>query len=141
MSTHGGGSIICNASVAGLRARAGSSPYSASKAGVISLVQTAASQLQGTRVRVNAVCPGLIDTDMTRGVFDRARERGVLEDVERLGALHRRGLPDEVAGTVLFLASEDSSFVNGQAIAVCGGFSSTHPFVGMGTPLRTVKDG
>src|ERR1700687_6094806 len=59
------GSIICTASVAGLRANAGGNPYSASKAGVISLAQTAANSLYGTGVRVNAICPGLIETGMT----------------------------------------------------------------------------
>ena len=60
------GSIICTASVAGLRSGAGGSPYSASKAGVVSLVQTTAYQLSGSGVRINAICPGLIETGMTR---------------------------------------------------------------------------
>ena len=67
------GSIICTASVAGLRSGAGGMPYSASKAGVISLVQTAANQLAGSGVRVNAICPGLIETGMTRPIFEQAR--------------------------------------------------------------------
>src|SRR5512138_1003849 len=70
------GSIICTASVAGLRSGAGGSPYSASKAGVISLVQTSANQLAGTNVRVNAICPGLTETGMTKPMFDLARARG-----------------------------------------------------------------
>src|ERR1700722_14853875 len=70
------GSIICTASVAGLRSGAGGLPYSASKAGVISLVQTAANQLTGTGVRINAICPGLIETGMTRPIFEQARARG-----------------------------------------------------------------
>src|ERR1700675_3030538 len=70
------GSIICTASVAGLRSGAGGIPYSASKAGVVSLVQTVAYQLTGTGVRINAICPGLIETGMTRPMFERARERG-----------------------------------------------------------------
>ncbi len=70
------GSIICTASVAGLRSGAGGVPYSASKAGVISLAQTIANQLSGTGVRINAICPGLIETGMTRPIFERARERG-----------------------------------------------------------------
>src|SRR6201996_9707787 len=76
MKEKGKGSIICTASVAGLRAGAGGVPYSASKAGVISLVQTTAYQLSGTGVRINAICPGLIETGMTRPMFERARERG-----------------------------------------------------------------
>jgi len=66
MIGQGGGSIVCTASVAALRANAGGSPYSASKAGVVSLIQTAANALLGTGVRVNAICPGLIETGMTR---------------------------------------------------------------------------
>ena len=124
----GGGSIICTASVAGLRANAAGAPYSASKAGVISLVQTAANALAGTGIRVNAVCPGLIETGMTRSLFETARERGTEERIGQLNPTGRAGTPDEIAATALFLASEDSSYINGQAIAVDGGLSSTLPF-------------
>ena len=75
MIAKGRGSIVLTASVAGLRANAGAAAYSASKAGVISLAQTAATSLLGTGVRVNAICPGLIETGMTREIFERARER------------------------------------------------------------------
>ena len=73
MVKQGRGSIILTASVAGLRANAGGAPYSASKAGVISLAQTAATALFGTGVRVNAICPGLIETGMTQPIFEAAR--------------------------------------------------------------------
>ena len=122
------GSIICTASVAALRANAGGSPYSASKAGVVSLVQTAANSLFGTGVRVNAVMPGLIETGMTKPVFDGARARGTEAKLGQLNAMQRFGLPDEIASMALFLASDDASYVNGQAFAVDGGLSSTHPF-------------
>jgi NAD(P)-dependent dehydrogenase (short-subunit alcohol dehydrogenase family) len=122
------GSIICTASVAGLRANAGGNPYSASKAGVISLVQTAANSLFGTGVRVNAICPGLIETGMTQPLFDRARERGTADRIGQLNPLQRHGVPDEIAATALFLASDEAAYVNGQAIAVDGGLSSTLPF-------------
>jgi len=124
----GQGSIICTASVAGLRANAGGNPYSASKAGVISLVQTAANALGGTGVRVNAICPGLIETGMTQPIFERARARGTEDKIGQLNPLHRHGEPHEIAAMALFLASDDASYVNGQAIAVDGGLSSTHPF-------------
>jgi NAD(P)-dependent dehydrogenase (short-subunit alcohol dehydrogenase family) len=124
------GSIICTASVAGLRSGAGGIPYSASKAGVINLVQTAAQQLSGAGVRVNAICPGLIETGMTRPIFERARERGTADKIGQLNPLQRAGVPEEIAGAALFLASDDSSYVNGQAIVVDGGLSSSHPVAG-----------
>jgi NAD(P)-dependent dehydrogenase (short-subunit alcohol dehydrogenase family) len=121
------GSILCTASVAGLRSGAGGSPYSASKAGVISLVQTAAQQLAGSGVRVNAICPGLIETGMTRPMFDRARDRGTEARLGQLNPLRRAGAPIEIARMAQFLASDDASYVNGQAIVVDGGLSSSHP--------------
>ncbi|WOB08649.1 SDR family NAD(P)-dependent oxidoreductase [Piscinibacter gummiphilus] len=125
----GHGSIICTASVAGLRSGAGGPPYSASKAGVISLVQTSANQFGGTGVRINAICPGLIETGMTKPVFDRARERGTENKIGQLNPLRRGGLPHEIAYAALFLASDDASYVNGQAIPVDGGLSSSLPVV------------
>jgi NAD(P)-dependent dehydrogenase (short-subunit alcohol dehydrogenase family) len=124
-----GGSIVCTASVAGLRSGAGGSAYSASKAGVVSLVQTAANQLAGTGVRVNAICPGLIETGMTQPIFDMARARGTEERIGQLNPLRRAGQPIEIARVALFLASDESSYVNGQAVPVDGGLSSSHPFV------------
>ena len=129
MREHGGGSIVCTASVAGLRSGAGGSPYSASKAGVISLVQTSANQLSGTGVRVNAICPGLIETGMTKPIFDLARAKGSEKKIGQLNPLKRAGQPVEIARMALFLASDEASYVNGQAIAVDGGLSSSHPFV------------
>jgi NAD(P)-dependent dehydrogenase (short-subunit alcohol dehydrogenase family) len=129
MREKGGGSIVCTASVAGIRSGAGGSPYSASKAGVISLVQTAANQLAGTGVRVNAICPGLIETGMTKPMFDLARARGSDKKIGQLNPLKRAGQPIEIARMALFLASDEASYVNGQAIAVDGGLSSSHPFV------------
>lgn len=123
----GSGSIICTASVAGIRSGAGCPAYSASKAGVINLVQTSAQQLSGTGVRVNAICPGLIETGMTERAFVHAREKGVEDKIGRLNPLRRAGQPEEIAFTALFLASDESSYVNGQAIAVDGGLSSSHP--------------
>lgn len=123
------GSIVCTASVAGLRSGAGGVPYSASKAGVISLVQTVANQIAGTGVRINAVCPGLTETGMTQPVFDMARARGTDHKLGQLNPLRRAATPDEIARVALFLASDEASYVNGQAIAVDGGLSSSHPVV------------
>jgi NAD(P)-dependent dehydrogenase (short-subunit alcohol dehydrogenase family) len=123
------GSIVCTASVAALRSGAGGIPYSASKAGVISLVQTVANQLYGTGVRINAICPGLIETGMTQPIFDHARSRGTEHKIGQLNPLRRAGAPIDIARVALFLASDDASYVNGQAIAVDGGLSSSHPVV------------
>jgi NAD(P)-dependent dehydrogenase (short-subunit alcohol dehydrogenase family) len=123
----GGGSIVCTASVAGLRSGAGGAAYSASKAGVINLVQTAAQQLYGTGIRVNAICPGLIETGMTKPMYDIARERGHDNRIGELNPLKRGGEPDEIAHAALFLASDESSYVNGAALVVDGGLSSSHP--------------
>jgi NAD(P)-dependent dehydrogenase (short-subunit alcohol dehydrogenase family) len=128
MVAQGHGSIVCTASVAGLRANAGGTPYSASKAGVISLVQTSANSFWGTGVRINAICPGLIETGMTRPIFDHARSRGTEDKLGQINPLQRFGLPHEIASVALFLASDDASYVNGQAIAVDGGLTSTLPF-------------
>jgi NAD(P)-dependent dehydrogenase (short-subunit alcohol dehydrogenase family) len=123
------GSIIATASVAGLRSNAGSTPYSASKAAVVSMAQTIAYQLAGTGVRINAVCPGLIETGMTAPVFDAARARGTQGKIGQLNPLKRAGHADEIARVALFLGSDESSYVNGQAWAVDGGLSAGHPYV------------
>ncbi|PWY94695.1 3-oxoacyl-reductase [Aspergillus sclerotioniger CBS 115572] len=123
------GSIICTASVAGLRSNAGSTDYSASKAAVVSIAQTCAYQLAGTGIRINAICPGLIETGMTQNLFDAARARGTERKVGQLNPLQRGAVADEVARVALFLGSDESSYVNGQAWAVCGGLSAGHPVV------------
>jgi NAD(P)-dependent dehydrogenase (short-subunit alcohol dehydrogenase family) len=127
MATRGGGSIICTASVAGLRAGAGGAAYSASKAGVINLVQSATQQLYGSGVRVNAICPGLIETGMTKGIYDMARASGQEERLGELNPLNRGGEPSEIAQAALFLASDEASYVNGAALVVDGGLSTSHP--------------
>ena len=127
LKARGGGSIICTASVAGLRSGAGGPAYSASKAGVISLVKTAAQQLSGSNVRVNAICPGLIETGMTEFVYERARAKGQEDRLGHLNPLKRGGAPIEIARAALFLASDESSYVNGHALVVDGGLSASHP--------------
>src|SRR6266568_5343492 len=90
------GSIVCTASVAGLKFGASGHPYAASKAGVISLVQTTAYSLSGTGVRINAVCPGLIETGMTKPIFDNAKARGTDSKIGQLNPLKRAGQPHEL---------------------------------------------
>jgi NAD(P)-dependent dehydrogenase (short-subunit alcohol dehydrogenase family) len=122
-----GGSIVLTASVAGLNSGAGPLTYSASKAGVINLAKTAAQQLTSSGVRVNAICPGLTETGMTKPTFDYARGKDVMHKVGQLNPLKRAGQPEELANVALFLASDQASYVNGQAIAVDGGLTSSHP--------------
>ncbi len=122
-----GGAIILTASVAGLNSGAGPITYSASKAGVINLAKTAAQQLTSSGVRVNAICPGLTETGMTKPTFDYAKAKEVTHKIGQLNPLKRAGQPEELANVALFLASDLASYVNGQAIAVDGGLTSSHP--------------
>ncbi|KAJ7924928.1 hypothetical protein B0H13DRAFT_1976758 [Mycena leptocephala] len=124
-----GGSIILTASVAGLRSGAGTIDYSASKAAVNSIAKNSAYQLQKTDIRVNSICPGLIETGMTTATFDYARKRGADAKIGQLNPLGRFGVAEEIAQAALFLASDDSSYVNGQNVAVDGGLSASHPVV------------
>jgi NAD(P)-dependent dehydrogenase (short-subunit alcohol dehydrogenase family) len=130
MLKQGKGSIVCTASVAGLKANAGGNPYSASKAGVISLVQTSAYALTGTGIRVNAVCPGLIETGMTKKTYEAAREKGTLDKIGQINPMRRGGEPEEIAAMGLFLASDEASYVNGQAFPVDGGLTASMPYAG-----------
>ncbi len=122
-----GGSIILTASVAGLNSGAGPAGYSASKAGVINLAKVAAQQLTTSNVRVNAICPGLTETGMTKPVFDHAEAKGVTDKIGQLNPLKRAAQPNELANAALFLASDLSSYVNGHAMVVDGGLASSHP--------------
>ena len=131
MVTAGRGAIVNTASVAGLRAGAGGNAYSASKAGLINFTQTSACDFGAHGIRVNAVCPGLIETGMTRPTFELARERG---KEDRLGSrceLRRYGRPEEVAAVIAFLASDDASYITGQALAVDGGNTASLNLPGM----------
>jgi NAD(P)-dependent dehydrogenase (short-subunit alcohol dehydrogenase family) len=128
MTTQRYGSIILTSSAASLRANAGAISYSASKAAVNSLAQTAANAFAGTGVRVNAILPGLVETKLTRKVFEDARARGVEAKLGHVTPLKRPGRAEEIAAAAAFLASDDSSYVDGQLLSVDGGVSSTHPY-------------
>jgi NAD(P)-dependent dehydrogenase (short-subunit alcohol dehydrogenase family) len=78
---------------------------------------------------VNALCPGLIETGMTEPVFNMARARGTAGKIGQLNPAARPGVADEIARAALFLASDEASYVNGQAVAVDGGLSASHPIV------------
>ena len=100
----------------------------AAKAAVNNLAQTAANAFAGTGVRVNAVLPGLVETQLTRKVFEDARARGVEGKLGHVTPMKRPGRADEIAAAAAFLASDDSSYVDGQLLSVDGGVSSTHPY-------------
>jgi NAD(P)-dependent dehydrogenase (short-subunit alcohol dehydrogenase family) len=120
MLARGGGSIVNIASVAGLVGFANAPAYVASKHGVVGLTKTAALEYAERGVRVNAVCPGVIRTEMIeRFTGGSAEAEAAMVAMEPVGRL---GVPEEVADAVLWLAADGASFVTGQAIAVDGGF-------------------
>jgi 3-oxoacyl-[acyl-carrier protein] reductase len=110
------GRIINVSSVVAQSGNAGQANYSASKAGIIGLTKSLARELAPRGIRVNAVAPGLIATDMTSAMTEEQREK-VLEEIP----LSRLGTPDDVAGVVLFLASDEAGYITGQVIGVNGG--------------------
>ncbi|MCL2730296.1 MAG: SDR family oxidoreductase, partial [Actinomycetia bacterium] len=124
---HGGGAMVAVSSVAGRGPRATCADYAASKAGVISLVRSAALALAEHGIRVNAVCPGVVDTEMTRAIHrQKAEIDGITpqESFARQAAkipLGRIEAPEEIADVVSFLLSAQSSYVTGQALNACGG--------------------
>lgn len=120
MLRNGGGSIINNASVAGLVGFAGIPAYCASKGGVVQLTRTAALEYATEGIRVNCLCPGVIDTPMVERFTHDNPE--MLQQMESLEPVGRLGRPREVAELALFLASDRSSFITGTAIPVDGGF-------------------
>jgi NAD(P)-dependent dehydrogenase (short-subunit alcohol dehydrogenase family) len=127
MLARGRGSVVNIASVAAFNASAGSASYAASKAGVVALTRSAAQAYGARGVRVNALCPGWVDTPMAaREMRDLARELGVDEvqararTVARI-ALARMAQPEEMAAVCLFLASDEASFITGAALVADGG--------------------
>lgn len=119
------GSIINIASVAGLMSGAGGNAYSASKAALINFTRTSACEVGSFNVRINAICPGLIETGMTQPFFEYARSTGKENQLGKYCELKRAAVPEEVAWAIVFLASDEASYMTGQAIPVDGGITAS----------------
>lgn len=147
MLERGGGSIINTASIAGLQAGFGPIAYSTAKAGVIHMSRVAAAQLSPQKIRVNAICPGLIATSifgasigLPREVADQMAAR-VAENAAQAQPVPKAGLPDDIAQAALYLASDAAAFVSGTHLVVDGGITvgGRHSWdVGAVSPFATI---
>jgi 2-dehydro-3-deoxy-D-gluconate 5-dehydrogenase len=115
------GNIINVSSIAGIAGYAGSVPYSATKAGLIMMSKTLAAEW-GPKIRVNALCPGVFATDMTD---DFLKDEEFMQDIKTKTALKRYAKAEEIIGTVIYLASEASSYMTGHALIIDGGWTSS----------------
>jgi meso-butanediol dehydrogenase/(S,S)-butanediol dehydrogenase/diacetyl reductase len=127
MVKRGGGRIINIASDAGKTGHATEAHYVASKHAVIGLTKVLAIELAKQNIRVNAICPGYIDTPMLRQIFgelaaiEKKTEEQIIKEITAGIPAGRMGTPEDIAKAVAFLASDDADYVNGQSIGVCGG--------------------
>lgn len=119
MYKQGKGAIVNTASLAGLKGLSGQAAYAASKHGVVGLTKSAALEYAGASIRINAVCPGVIDTPLIApNMRDRPQVQKAYVDMEPIGRL---GKPEEIAAAVLWLCSDEASFVIGSCFSVDGG--------------------
>lgn len=131
-----GGAIINTASVAGLSGDAGPLVYSAAKAAVISLTQSAAVELGADRIRVNAICPGFIATPLASG----GNEESTRAAFAKSQPWPDYGRGDHIAGAALFLASDDAEFVTGEALVVDGGLTAAGPELSKKFPRSSARN-
>ena len=122
MRAHGGGAVVNVASISGLGGDRGLAAYNAAKAAVINLTRTGALELGRAGIRVNAVCPGLIDTPALARAFSRLPDRHAA--ARAAVPIGRLGRADEVARAICFLASDDASYVTGTTLVVDGGLTA-----------------
>ncbi|NIJ11166.1 NAD(P)-dependent dehydrogenase (short-subunit alcohol dehydrogenase family) [Saccharomonospora amisosensis] len=122
MAQRGGGSVINMSSIGGLIATPTMAPYCSSKGGVVQLTRVGAIEGAPMAVRVNAICPGLIDTPLVRKMGEAAPE--AIEGAKQMTPMGRMGRPEEISALALFLASDESPFLTGAAIPVDGGYTS-----------------
>jgi NAD(P)-dependent dehydrogenase (short-subunit alcohol dehydrogenase family) len=133
MVERGGGAIVNIASISGLRASTLRVAYGTSKAAIIQLTKQYAVELGNFNVRVNAIAPGPVDTEMAKLVHSVAIRSDYYDTIP----LGRYGTPEEMANTVGFLCSDEAAFINGQVLAVDGGFEAT----GVGLPTLRRNSG
>jgi NAD(P)-dependent dehydrogenase (short-subunit alcohol dehydrogenase family) len=118
------GSLVTLASIEGLEGTAGGSAYSASKGGVVLLTKNMAIDYAARGIRVNALCPGFIETPMTDGIFGLPGMEEALVDLIDEHKMRRMGQPEEIAAVAAFLLSADASFITGHALPVDGGYTA-----------------
>ncbi len=141
MRKAGGGSIISTASIAGIRGFSGLHAYCAAKAGVVNLTRSAALEFGKDKIRVNCICPGGINTPILHRNNPQLKEL-VVKMLEQGQPIPRAGEADDIASMALFLASDDSTFVTGQAMVVDGGmtigaqYSAQPSMQGSGIPMQ-----
>jgi NAD(P)-dependent dehydrogenase (short-subunit alcohol dehydrogenase family) len=121
MRTHGSGAVVNNSSIGGLIGIAGRGTYHASKHGVLGLTKSAALEYASRGIRVNAICPGTIETPMVTAML--AKEPDAMKEIMRDVPIDRLGRPEEIAAAVLWLCGPGSTFVIGHALVVDGGYT------------------